>query len=126
MITIVFGKPNRSIDVIGYGVDSYKDKNDKEIWRVYGIVNAGMRGRLVSRDSTVVKDFYTDETTVVVFRSSLHEDAVRCKEALDKTIANHFPLFSVEAFKDWLAEEKAKVHTQAPVTAEPVVKENVN
>lgn len=106
MIAIVFEKPNRTVYVIGYGVDSYKDKEGKEIWRVYGIVTAGGRGRLVSRDSTVVKDFYMDESTVVIFRSSLKEDANKCKEALDKTIANHFPLFSVEAFKEWLAEDK--------------------
>lgn len=108
MIAIVFGKPNRTVQVIGYGVDSYKDKEGKEIWRVYGIVNAGTRGRLVSRDSNVVKDFYTDETTVVIFRSSDKLDAYKCKEALDKTVANQFPLFSVEAFKEWLAEEKSK------------------
>ena len=106
MIAIVFGKPNRTINVIGYGVDSYKDKNGVEIWRVYGIVTAGGRGRLVSRDSTVVKDIYMDETTVVIFRSSLKEDAEKCKEALDKTIANNFPMFGVEAFKEWLEEEK--------------------
>ena len=120
MITVIFGKPNKSVDIIGYGVDSYKDKEGKEIWRVYGIVNAGMRGRLVSRDSTVFKDFYTDDTTVVIFRSSTVEDANKCKEAIDKTIANHFPLFSVEAFKDWLAEEKSsqKVDSETAVKAD--------
>ena len=116
MITVIFGKPNRSIDVIGYGVDSYKNKEGKEIWRVYGIVNAGGRGRLVSRDSTVVKDIYMDETTVVIFRSSTKDDADKCKEAIDKSIANKFPVFSVEAFRDWLKEQ----------TKEPVVTENVN
>ena len=120
MITVIFGKPNKSIDIIGYGVDSYKDKEGKEIWRVYGIVNAGMRGRLVSRDSDVIKDFYTDDTTVVIFRSSSVEDAKQCKEAIDKTIANNFPLFSVEAFKDWLAEEKSskKVDSETVVKAD--------
>lgn len=118
MITVIFSKPNKTIDVIGYGVDSYKDKEGKEIWRVYGIVTAGSRGRIVSRDSSVVKDFYTDETTVVIFRSSNKEEAEKCKEALDKTIANKFPLFSVEAFKDWIKEDKAK-------TTETVVKPDV-
>ena len=106
MITVIFEKPNRSIDVIGYGVDSYKNKEGKEIWRVYGIVTAGGRGRLVSRDSTVVKDFYADETTIVIFRSSTQEDANKCKEAIDKSVANKFPVFSVEAFRDWLKEQK--------------------
>lgn len=117
MITVIFEKPNRSIDVIGYGVDSYKNKEGKEIWRVYGIVNASSRGRLVSRDSSVIKDFYADETTVVIFRSSDVADANKCKEAIDKSVANKFPVFSVEAFRDWLKEQKVE---------EPVVKENVN
>lgn len=108
MVTIVFEKPNKSIEVIGYGVDSYEDKQGNEIWRVYGIVTPSTRGRLVSRDSTVVKDFYQDESTVVIFRSSTKADAEKCKEALDKTIANKFPLFVVETFKEWIKEEKNK------------------
>lgn len=106
MITILFEKPNKSIKVIGYGVDSYKNKEGHEIWRVYGIVKAGVRGRLVSRDSTVVKDFYTDDTTVVIFRSSDKKEAEKCKEAIDKSIANKFPVFSVEVFKEWLKNSK--------------------
>ncbi len=108
MLTIVFEKPNRSISIVGYGVDSYKDKEGKEIWRVYGIVTPATRGRMVSRDSNVIKDIYTDESTVVIYRSSNKEDAVCCKEAIDKTVANQFPIFAVEAFKEWIREEKDK------------------
>lgn len=118
MITVIFNKPNKSIDVIGYGVDSYKNKEGQEIWRVYGIVTAGGRGRLVSRDSTVVKDFYMDETTVVIFRSSNKLDADKCKEALDKSIANKFNVFSVDTFKDWLAEQKESVKEEGNKNAD--------
>ncbi len=120
MITIVFGKPNKSIQVIGYGVDSYKDKEGKEIWRVYGIVTPASRGRLASRESTVIKDVYMDETTVVIFRASERDDANKCKEALDKSIANGFPVFSVDVFKDWLSEQKKQEKEVA------VVSDNVN
>ena len=120
MITIVFGKPNKSIQVIGYGVDSYKDKEGKEIWRVYGIVTPASRGRLASRESNVIKDIYMDETTVVIFRASERDDANRCKEAIDKSVANKFPVFSVEVFKDWLEETKRKEEETA------VVNNNVN
>ena len=102
MIAIVFGKPNRTINVIGYGVDSYKDKNGVEIWRVYGIVTAGGRGRLVSRDSTVVKDIYMDETTVVIFRSSLKEDAEKCKEAYKNGVID------TKVLSDFLVDPNAR------------------
>lgn len=123
MLVVIFGKPNKSISVIGYGVSSYKDKEGKEIWMVYGIVSPATRGRLVSRDSTVVKDIYTDEATVVIFRSSDKADAETCKTAMDKTIANNYPLFSVEAFKEWLAEDKKK---PAQAVTETVVKTDGN
>lgn len=120
MITIVFGKPNKSIQVIGYGVDSYKDKEGKEIWRVYGIVTPASRGRLASRESNVIKDIYMDETTVVIFRASERDDANRCKEAIDKSVANKFPVFSVDVFKEWLNEQKKQDDDGV------VVRDNVN
>lgn len=114
MITIISEKPMRSIQVIGYGVDSYKDKEEHEIWRVYGIVSPAKRGRVVTRDGAETKDIYLDENLVVIFRSSKKEDAVSCKVSLDKTIANGFPLFSVDAFREWLKSDKKKVEEQKP------------
>ena len=39
MMTIITDKPARTIDVIGYGIDSYTDKSGKKIWKVYGVVS---------------------------------------------------------------------------------------
>lgn len=102
MITIVTEKPFRSIDVIGYGVDSYYDKNQKKIYRVYGIVKPGTRGKLVDRDGSDIKDLYEDETVVVIFRSDKREEAVACKNLIDVHVARGVPAFSVSEFKAWL------------------------
>ena len=39
MITIITERPERSIDVMGYGINSYVDKSGNKIWKVYGIVS---------------------------------------------------------------------------------------
>ena len=102
MITVITERPVRSIDIIGYGLDYYVDKSGKTIWRVYGIVTLGSRGRLVSRDSDVVKDLYIDDTTIVIFRSDDKRKAMACKDFIDRLIAVGAPAFGVEAFKNWL------------------------
>ena len=102
MITIVTERPVRSIDVVGYGVDSYTDKNGKKIYRVYGVVEAGLRGRLVTRNSDEVKDLYIDDTTMVIYRSEEKNKAIACKDMLDQHVLRGMPAFSVEAFKSWL------------------------
>ena len=103
MITIVTERPVRSIDVFGYGVDSYIDKSGKKIYRVYGIVKCGVRGRLVTRDNQEVKDLYTDDTTVVIYRSEDKNNALACKDMIDHHVASGAPAFSVEGFKNWLS-----------------------
>lgn len=104
MITIITERPVRSIDVIGYGVDSYTDKNGKKVYRVYGVVKPGLRGRLATRDSDVVKDLYIDDTTMVIFRSENKDDAIACKDMLDNHVTRGVPSFSVEVFKAWLKD----------------------
>ena len=39
MMTIITDKPARTIDVVGYGIDSYVDKSGNKIWKVYGVVS---------------------------------------------------------------------------------------
>ena len=121
MITIITNKPTRTIDIIGHGLDSYKDKSGKTIWRVYGIVAPGSRGRLVSRDSNVVKDLYIDDTTIIIYRSEDKNKAVICKDFIDRHIAAKEAVFGVEAFKQWLKENLNKAVTDAEV-----VNTNVN
>ena len=115
MITIITNKPTRSIDIIGHGLDSYKDKSGKTIWRVYGIVAPGSRGRIVSRDSDVIKDLYIDDTTIVIYRSDDKNKATICKDFIDRHIATKAPVFGVEEFKLWLKENLEKVVTDAEV-----------
>ncbi len=124
MITVITERPVRSIDIIGHGVDSYKDKSGKTIFRVYGIVSPGSRGRLVTRDSSVVKDLYIDDSTIVIFRSEDERNAMACKDFIDRHIAMGAPAFGVEAFKNWL-NEKVSAEDNNTVEAE-VVNENVN
>ena len=127
MITIITDKPTRSIDIKGYGVDSYIDKNNKRIYRVYGIVEPGSRGRLVSRDSDVIKDLYIDDTTIVIYRNENRDLCVTCKGMIDAHIARGVPVFGVEEFKQWVREQTTK--TKEDIKEEEKEKEvdiNVN
>ena len=102
MITVITEKPNRSIEIKGYGADSYVDKNGKKIYRVYGIIEPGSRGRLVSRDGKEIQDLYTDDTTIIIYRSEDRSKVLSCKNMLDFHVARNAPVFSVEQFKAWL------------------------
>ena len=114
MITIITERPARSIDIIGHGVDCYTDKSGKQIWRVYGIVDAGSRGRVVTRDSGYVKDLYIDDTTIVIYRDEDKDKAMLCKDYIDRHIAHGAPVFGVEAFKQFISGNKGDtVETEA-------------
>ena len=121
MITVITEKPVRSIDVKGYGVDSYVDKNGKKIYRVFGVVEAGSRGRLVSRDSEVIKDLYVDDTTIVIYRSESKEDCLACKDMIDAHVARGVPIFSVEQFKQWLENPQVSTKDNVKEEGEPNV-----
>ena len=127
MITIISHRPVRTVDIVSYGIDSYEDKGGKKIYKVFGVISPSMRGRLCSRDSEVVKDFYIDETTITIFRSENEADAIECKNALDYTIFKGLPVFNVEGFKQLLEEskkEQKKIEESTPVEAEVVADAN--
>lgn len=112
MITIITEKPTRSIDIKGYGVDSYIDKiTNKKVYRVYGIVEAGSRARLVPRDSEDpkdIKDLYIDDTKIIIYRNDNRDLCVTCKGMIDAHIARGISVFGVEEFKRWVQEQTEK------------------
>lgn len=105
-MVIITDRPERTINVIGYGIDSYLDKSGQKIWKVYGIVSPTKRGRIVSRESNVIKDVYMDEETICIFRSADRWDVEQFKRVIDINIAHGVDFFSVEAFKELLHREK--------------------
>ena len=125
MITIITEKPVRSIDIIGYGVDSYKDKNNKEIWRVYGIISPTVRGRIITKDSGVIKNLYIDDNTLIIYRSEIKQLALACKDFLDRHIAMKAPIFSIEGFKRMLEEQNNNTENSEVIDTE-AVKENAD
>lgn len=112
MITIITDKPIRSIDIKGYGVDSYIDKiTNKRVYRVYGIVEAGSRARLVPRDSENpldIKDLYIDDARIVIYRNDSKDLCITCKGMIDAHVARGIGVFGVEEFKRWLKEQTEK------------------
>ena len=70
------------------------------------------RGRIVSRDSSVIKDVYIDEETICIFRSTDKWEAEQCKHVMDINIAHGVGFFSVEAFKELLWKEKERRETR--------------
>ena len=108
MMTIITEKPARTIDVVGYGIDNYTDKSGNKIWKVYGVVSPMQRGRLVSRDSEVIKDLYVDEETICIFRSMSEMEVRQCKHVMDVNTVHGVNFFSVEAFKELLGKTNKK------------------
>ena len=123
MITIITERPFRSINIQGYGVDSYTDKSGKKIYRVYGIVEPGSHGRIIGRNHDDVKDFYTDDYNIVIFRNEDKGKAMACKNMIDVHVANGAPIFIVEEFKQWLQHPENLVVRDAKV--EQVAEQNV-
>ena len=109
MITIITDKPIRSIDIKGYGVDSYIDKiTNKRVYRVYGIVEAGSRAKLVPRDSEYpldIKDIYIDDARIVIYRNDSKDLCITCKGMIDAHVARGIGVFGVEEFKQWVKEQ---------------------
>ena len=112
MITIITEKPSRSIEIKGYGVDSYIDKaTEKKVYRVYGIVQPGSRAKLVPRDSEDpkdVKDIYIDDAKIIIYRNENLDLCLTCKGMIDGHVARGVPMFGVEQFKDWIKEQLEK------------------
>ncbi len=128
MITIITEKPSRSIEIKGYGVDSYIDKvTNQKVYRVYGIVQPGSRARIVPRDSEDpkdIKDLYIDDNKIIIYRNDSKDLCLTCKGMIDGHIARGVPIFGVEQFKEWIKEQlKNKEETKEE---EKEVDSNVN
>ena len=106
MITIILEKPERSVDIIGYGKDSYKDKSGKEVWKIYGVVKFGGRSHIIEGEN--VTKVYGDDATITIVRSEDKEDIDICKTCLDTSVANGEKVFPVSSFKEYLARIKEK------------------
>ena len=129
MITIITEKPCRSIEIKGYGLDFYVDSTtNKRVYRVYGIVEAGTRARLVPRDSEDpkdIKDLYIDDAKIIIYRNDDKRMVLACKDMLDRHVAQGAPVFGVEAFKQWLKNPQLNVE-QEELEQENEVKSDVN
>ena len=119
MITVITEKPSRSIEIKGYGVDSYTDKiTGKVVHRVYGIVQPGSRARLVPRDSEDpkdIKDLYIDDNKIIIYRNDSKDLCIACKGMIDGHVARGIPIFGVEQFKEWIREQLNKKEEEKEV-----------
>ena len=118
MITIITEKPCRSVEIKGYGLDFYTDTSTgKRVYRVYGIIEAGTRARLVPRDSEDpkdIKDLYIDDAKIIIYRNEDRKLAMVCKDMLDRHVAQGATVFGVEAFKQWLANPQLSTEQETP------------
>lgn len=117
---IVTEKPVRSIELIGYGVSKYTDKNGKVIHKVYGIIYPAMRGRIVPRmeegksvDPHAIKDMYFDEQEITLFRSKNEDEANLFKKFLDVANAQGVNIVSVSDFANFKAGYEKYVNDTA-------------
>lgn len=103
---IITEKPMRSVEISGWYIDEYKDKSDKKIFKLVGVLSPKGRGRIVSRDSSVVKDVYTDEESIIIYRSENLNNVISCKRIIDLVAAKGGSVFSIVTFYEWLKEQE--------------------
>ena len=102
---IITEKPMRSVEVNGWYIDEYTDKSNKKIYKVVGIVSPKRRGRIVTRDTSVVKDVYMDEETVTIYRSENRNNVLSCKRIMDLMASRGSQVFALDMFYDWLSHQ---------------------
>jgi len=102
---IITEKPMRTVDVCGWYIDDYVDKSGKKIYKIVGVISPKQRGRLVSRDSEVIKDVYMDEETITIYRSENLNNVMSCKRIMDLSASRGIPIFALLSFYDWLREQ---------------------
>lgn len=125
MMTIIFDKPSKSVQVIGYGVDSYVTKEGNTIYKVYGVINEPRTARLVDNDhKDSVKTLYLEGNEVTIYRSTDLKRAQGCKNAIDNTLARGMLVFPVEAYKQ-MEEQAIKEAESKVVNLKIEPKENV-
>jgi len=113
---VITEKPMRTVDICGWYVDDYTDKSGKKVYKVVGIVSPKQRGRIVSRDSEVIKDVYMDEETITIYRSDNINNVISCKHIMDLSSSRGIPVFSLLSFYEWLrgqSEQKEEVTVDA-------------
>jgi hypothetical protein len=110
MITIIFDKPIKSVDVSSYGVKSYKTKEGETIYKVYGVVTEPQTARLVPTEGTTasapVQNLFLGGNEVVIFRSVKEEEAVACKDVIDSVIARGGKVFPIKEYKQMVQQNK--------------------
>lgn len=113
MITIIFNKPNKSVDISGYGVKSYVDKMGKTIYKVYGVIVEPRTARLVdSAKKESVKTLYLEGSEITIYRNENEQLAEACKSAIDSVVARGMNVFPVDAYK--AMEQEALKKKNAP------------
>lgn len=134
MISIIFDKPKKTVDVFSYGVGSYVNKKTgKTVYTVYGITN-GIR-ELVSlpKETTDELDkFKVNPNDVVIYRTDSEKEANEIKDYIDFLVSKGFRFFHIDMYrqaviaKQKLFEEQKKQegkavsdHTLEPQTETP-------
>lgn len=114
---IVTEKPMRSVEIASWYVDEYTDKSNKKVYKVVGVVSPRQRGRLVTRDSTVIKDIYMDEETITIYRNENLNNVVSCKHMMDLIASRGGNVFSIFMFYDWLRGQQEQGKEEVTVDA---------
>jgi len=115
---IITEKPMRTVDVCGWYIDDYVDKSGKKIYKIVGVISPKQRGRLVSRDSEVIKDVYMDEETITIYRSENYNNVSSCKRVMDLSASRGLPVFSLLSFGEWLRGQSKPEKEEVTIDAD--------
>ena len=110
---VITEKPMRTISVCGWYVSDYEDNSGKKVYKLVGIVKPKSRGRIVTRDSKVIKDIYNDEETIVIYRHENLNNVKSCKHMMDLMASRGAEAFSIYTFYQWLNNNQGEVKEDA-------------
>lgn len=126
MITVIFDKPKRTVDVNYYGVGSYINKaNGKTVYTVYGYTNGTKDLRTMEVTTKKGEPLYVSTPTqneVIIFRSDKEQEAESVKDYIDLLISNRVPIFNMRMYEQW--NEAQKAIPEEPVETEVIPSED--
>ena len=124
MITVIFDKPKRTVDVNYYGVGSYVNKTTgKTVYTVYGYTNGTKDLRTMEVSTKKGEPLYVSTPTqneVIIFRSDREEEAGNVKDYMDLLIANGVRIFNMNMYEQYAKAQRGIPKEPIDVKAEVV------
>ena len=106
MLTVIFNKPNKSVEISAYGVGSYfNKKTNKMVYTIYGITQ-GARELVYKKEEDGTEKYKVTPNDVIIHRTDSEEEAIKIKNYMDFIVANGFRIFNMIMYEEMIRKEQ--------------------